>query len=664
VTVAHHCYEAAKSARATIEEQWLRTWRRYRLVRDTPSSWTSDLTIPLAWSAVEATAPRLVANTPTWMARPRTSDAVQISKSIEKWMTWVCEESVTGYRSKLRLGVKNSLIFGTGIMKTFYDYERREISVAIPSSFDYVEDPEGELTISPDWGVSGRILGSNTVVTKDHPNFESVHPLDFYPDPTGTNIDNCEFVIHKAILPLRVIRELVEAGEYEERVLEEIQRNWSNEDGEADSRGQLASEIGIDVAASGGDLAEMLKPVLVWEFWIEPGLRMTILDRTVVANLTDEGRKNPFNHNQKPFAVFCDHEVDGQFWGVSTMAQTESIQNEIDSLRNQRMDAARLALSPTYLVRKGHVNYSQWMVRPGVVIPTDSMMPLQDIVMELPRPDVPMTAYEETSFLMEVFSETTGLTDYARGKDAPTRDTATEVNVKDAGMNARIALQRESLDAAMERVMDQWLSLATQYIDAPKSIPSGTYDDGGFEKFVEVTPQDFLQDFRVSIKPASTQETSEDKKVSALQLVEVMTGNPLIARQLGDVGVRRLAGDLLEAFGVIDAQSYFQGMPMMPMEMLGMQGAPGIGPDGQPLPPVGPDGAPLPPGMGPEGMPPGGPMPPPGPPMPPGAAGPPPGGPLPPGPPMGPPPGIGGIPPGVAPPPLPPEQYPPLPLGV
>jgi hypothetical protein len=638
-TVAQKLYNSSVTARKPHEDRWLAAWRRYRLIRDKPSNWTSDLTIPLGWSAVEATAPRLVAKTPRWICQPRTPAAVDIAKSMEKWAAWICEESVTQYRSKMRLGIKNSLLCGSGILKTYYDYEARNISVRTPNVMDVSLGPDGH-RVDPDWSVSGRVKTEQTIVVKDHPNFACVHPLDFFPDPMGTSIDDCEFVMHRALVPMRVVRDMVDSGEWEERILDDLERHWWSNSQDSDARARLSAELGEDMEVTGG-MAEYIRPVEVWEFWIEPGLRMTILDREVMANESQEGRTNPFNHQQKPFVKFDDHEVDGQFWGVSTMSQTESLQFEIDSLRNQRNDAARMSLSPAFMVRKGHLNYAQWLVRPGVIIPVDSVLPLDDIVMPLPSPPVAMSGYEEVKFLMEVFSETTGLTDYSRGKDAPTRDTATETDAKQEGENARFALQGEALDAALERLMDHHLSNAAQFMDSPRKVPSGQFTPGGegvgagsFENFIEVTPADFVQDFRVSVKPASGQETDDQRRVQSLQLLEVMTGNPDIAQLLGPEGTKRLATNVMESFGIIDADSYFQGQPApppgmegppglppgegappegMPPEMAGMMGGappggpPPPGPGGMGAPPPPPPGAPLP-GMPPE-MPPGMPMP-------------------------------------------------------
>ena len=594
--------EAAKQARYPYEQVWKTSHKQYRAHLDAKKwPWQSKLKTPLSFSVVETIIPRLIANTPRPEVVAKHANAVEAAKTQSKWLQWASSESLTGFRRKVRAGVKSGLIFGSGVWKTEWHYEER-VHYAVEAPVRAIEAEDGLLDAVPDYGSEERVHAARPYVAYDNPTFRPVSVFDLYPSPEALDIQGAEYVIEKSLVPHRVIEQLVEDGVYESRVLDELEQSWSGiSDDDKYAHQMLAEQIGM---AYTDQSQELIRPVMIWEVWAEPGLRATVLNGRILANTSDWGRTNPFSHGQKPYVKWDDYETEDQFWGIGTLEMISSVQREIDNVRNMRMDGAQLALSPMYLLREGEIDLRQAQTRPGGIVPVNTITPLSEIIQEIPRPNVPAVAYEESTFLIQMLNEAVGVTDYARGKDAPTRDTATEVNAKNEGTNARFRLKSENLDTAVQQIWEQWQLLGAQFVTEPTQVPNGR---GEKLPFVDVSPEDFTMDTRIMVQPTSAQESIMEKRVLALDKLQLMGTNEILLQQHGWAGMRKLLLDFYESEGIVNPEEYLQGDEPEPepppeaalppdMMMPGEEGLPAGGPaiadqlpgaalpGGQPLP--------------------------------------------------------------------------------
>jgi hypothetical protein len=352
---------------------------------------------------------------------------------------------------------------------------------------------------------------------------------------------------------------MVANKEYDESVLDELDHNWhdpTTQDAQY-AKYRLSQELGETFSQ---DVMDLIRPVLVQEMWAEPGLRLTILNKSIVASMSDEGRRNPYSHGKKPFVMFADTEDDQGFWGISTVEAISGLQHEINSMRNQRADATNLAMSPMFAVRDSELDIRQLVARPGGLVPVQSQWPLADVIVEIPRGAVPNISWQETDFLGQKLNEVSGLSDYQRGVDPATRDAATEVNAKVTGGQSRGRVRQENCDSGLGDMADQWLHLGAQYWQAERSLPrqATTQDES---VFFNMGPQDFHFGMKIHVKPASVQETDMERRQQATQRMEILLGSEEASEIMGVEGRAELIRNYLEADGVSDVGRYLAGLP-------------------------------------------------------------------------------------------------------
>ena len=242
-----------------------------------------------------------------------------------------------------------------------------------------------------------------------------------------------------------------------------------------------SSEI-IDAALMDLRSVDTAKPdaVLVIEMWAKPGGckylpnggLVTIVDNEIV-QMADNGI--PYNHGQYPFAHTYGIPT-GKFYRRSTIKSLIPIQREYNRLRSQIIHAKNLMAKPQMMYQEGSLDPRKITSRAGLYIP---VRPGFSYPTPVPIQPLPSYVVNEVQQLQADFEDLSGQHQVSRGESGGLT-AATAINYLQERDDAYLTTVFSSIEAAIEKVAKQSLSLFVQYVDTPRLVKI-TGDDGSFD---------------------------------------------------------------------------------------------------------------------------------------------------------------------------------------
>ena len=328
------------------------------------------------------------------------SPAQRAARRMEKLIHDQIEES--NGSSEIRNALLESALLGTGIVKGPFNFNKTL------NRWTYNE--EGERKFNP---LEVRV-----------PRIEFVSCWDFYPDPAATNIDECEYVIHRhkmnrsQLRQLRnmpffdkeAIRECLRLGaNYEEKSFEAQLKDDSTVDEEYSSNfevleywgimdAEYAREVGIDLPDSVDDLDE-----IQINAWICGGKLL----RAVI---------NPFTPYRIPYNAFPYERNPYNFFGIGIAENMDDSQQIMNGHARMAIDNLALAGSLVFDVDESALVGGQNMeIYPGKIFRRQAGVPGQSIY----GLKFPNTAPENMMMFdrfRQLADEQTGIPSYSHGQ--------------------------------------------------------------------------------------------------------------------------------------------------------------------------------------------------------------------------------------------------------
>ena len=331
---------------------------------------------------------------------PEISPAQKAARRMEKLVHDQIEES--NGSAEIRNALLESALLGTGIVKGPFNFNKK--------LHKWDSNEEGEREYNP---LEVRV-----------PRIEFVSCWDFYPDPAATNIDECEFVVHRhkmnrsQLRQLRnmpyfnkdAIRECIQMGpNYEEKDFEsQLKDDYSVDESYAPNfevleywgimDAEYAREVGIDLPDSVDDLDEV--QVNAW-------VSGTKLLRAVI---------NPFTPYRIPYNAFPYERNPYNFFGIGVAENMDDSQQIMNGHARMAIDNLALAGSLVFDVDESALVGGQNMeVYPGKIFRRQAGMPGQSIY----GLKFPNTAPENMMMFdkfRQLADEQTGIPSYSHGQ--------------------------------------------------------------------------------------------------------------------------------------------------------------------------------------------------------------------------------------------------------
>lgn len=354
--------------------QWLRLFHR---IPDTKPPFRSNLFIPLVYPLVSTVLPRMVANNPSFRFEPREESDEEAVEQMSTLIKYQLDRA--DFFKKLKMWVKDCLMFGVGIMKVYW----------------YRNDKEGV----------------------NDTDLQVVDLFDFFPDPKATQVDSGDFMIHRTIVPLSGLRKAVSAdGKKIYKNLDQIKDNSNEENSNklylTNDRAMTIGDIDARLILGTPYRQSLTRQVEILEYWgifgnDDEEYLITIANRNTVIRF----EKNPYD-GLRPFVKMEIDPVNFLFYGTGLIDPLENLQNALNDTRNQRMDNVNLILNKIFLVLKdADVNEQELISRPGGVI----YQSIPGGVSILETPDITQSAYQEEALIKQDAQEAIGVTDIIQG---------------------------------------------------------------------------------------------------------------------------------------------------------------------------------------------------------------------------------------------------------
>jgi len=463
----------------------------------------SNLFIPKTFEIIETVAPRIVQAQRTFKTLPVEGMDVANAEAYSDLLKF--QFQATDMEDVIEEWVKETLIYGTGFIKIT-------------------------------WGKN------------DMPYPESVDIFDIFPDPKARNLEEAKYIIHRVY---RDIEDLESNPNYDKKVVAKLKKAGGSAEDNAE-RTQRLSVAGTTAEDKDRKRFEIL------EYWGKYNGEDYIIAVEKSGELL-RCDKNPYKCGH-PFIVARDQIIPHELYGIGEVEPIESLQNELNDLRNQRMDNVKLSLNNMWEVIAGGVQFEDELIsRPGGVIHTTR----PDALKPLDKNDVTQSGYNEEPIIKSDMERTTGANTAMAGalvspmggtQGGVLNRTATayqgSINQGDKRFNAKVNQIKRGLIKAGRK----FLELDQQFMDKPQVIR--VVGKKG-EQLIPVMPEDIKSNFDLTIE------------VEYLDEFQRLQQDQQIAQSMMNVpgfDLAKFMVDSLEKNGRKGVDRYLQEVPPKPPE--------------------------------------------------------------------------------------------------
>lgn len=480
-------------ANVRLRKLWLELYKNYRIFKsEGKEKWQSKLWIPKTFTVIEQIASRTTAHNPkfslralqasaleyfttnqseideaiaseqiaaedlTKVPKPKPEAEVISSKDIlDAYLTYVFTERKL--KRKIRLWDKGRLTYGTYHIKI-------DPGVITNKRITKSEDEEKEEIIEED--VFENIL----------PDIYTVDVFDFLIHPLEESLDTAYGIIHHA----------------DEKSLNEFDEDtYFNLDklkqyGESGISSEVPEKISKDNHIA-QDAAKKInkKSFSIDEYWGKFSLTgepedekeyiITVANNKDLVRFEENEWIDPAGCYVRPFVAMHDQPVPGEYYAIGEAEPLISLQEEVNHIRNTRVDFNNSTLYPEWIVRKGSgINPFQLVHRPNNIILADNPQDLQPVQ----KPQIPQSSYQEEEIMNRDIQDVSSTTNYAQpGATSAYTDTVSGASMRTQETSTRMRLKIEYLDDAVAELGRKILLIASYEIQDDISIPHKGKED-------------------------------------------------------------------------------------------------------------------------------------------------------------------------------------------
>lgn len=438
-------------------------------------TWKSGIHVPYIKQIIDNILPRMVSSRPKVNVLPREEGDVESAQQNEKLVNYQWErmkmyEIVKGW-------VKLGLMYGVGVVKLGWDF---------------------------------------SVGGKDSPWVEKVSPYDFFISPGATNIDDASYVIFKQE---RDLESLKKNSNYKNLDKLEFALSQDNDQYKEAQRGSLSRST---------PRKDKNKNVVVYEYYgklkigdKEEDYFVVLANNEIILRLEKLEEIYPCG---KPFVAFHDERMPLDFWSIGEIEPLIPMQDELDTLRNQRIDNRNLIINHMWLVNKNAgIEWEDFVSRPGGTIACDDV----SAVKPLPVNDTTSKSVEEEAIIKQDMDRTSGVFPGMMGQLQNPVGGGGNINQTARGFLASIEqagtkmqYKLDNLDDALRELGQKLLKLNAKYIDEEQRVrivgKSGV-------KFEKISVDDIKKEYDLRVEGGSTQPQNKETRLQrSLELMNIV----------------------------------------------------------------------------------------------------------------------------------------------
>lgn len=533
--------------------------------KDWPWQGAANLHVPLTAEMLDALHARMAKAAladPLMLVMPNDAQSVPAAALAERYYDhWT---KTHGVDEVINTAIHLALRDGVGLLKVGWEQRIRKVKVR---KITVLKDETGEPLVDP---VSGEVVKQERVEVEDLVEYDSVRVVpvelkDFYLIPAHAyTIDRfgsgaAKGVAHRIWLRWDEIQRRANAGVYRPEAVERLRDNAALER-EASPDVTLQGRIGLTqpyvVESPEGEPRsdkefEIFEVFMSWDLdgdGYEEECKFTIAYKW---GILLEARVFPYWHQKRPFVAIIPWPRPRRFYGFGIPEVLRSLQAEINAVRNQRVDAVTLSLSPPLQVAKGaslRGDVSQpWgpgarfeVEKPGDIAP-------------IQFPPVNPEAYTEEVNIRQMAERRIGLFDINTPRGTGARRTQAEIGAIQTEGMVRFDHMIKRVRRALVELYEMVHALHIQYM--PESIQFSVGQDSQGAPRVETITREMMATANVSFRVNGDLPITdrEQHRQETYFLFQALMGHPLVQSNL--TRQWHLAKVLLEAWDRRDIES-------------------------------------------------------------------------------------------------------------
>lgn len=396
-----------------------------------------------------------------------------------------------------------------------------------------------------------------------------VDPIDLFnvfPDPRGLSLSRMKYLIIRSYVDYEDLEKKAELGIYKTTDVKQL-------------KDKLASIKDIDEAKK----KRLTSIGVLEEYAVDPDRKIIEIleyydrDEIIVVGAREVLLKRVDNpYGILPFVMCKYTNAPHEIYGIGIPEMIASLQEELNTTRNQRMDNVNLVINRMWKASTiADIDYDNLISYPGNVIKCgdpNGLVPLE-------TPDVTKSAYEEESIIKGDIELATSEYAPARGESTQPRQTATGIIRLQQAANARFDAVIKGIEFGTVRRLAKlfvWMS----YIFLPETR---LVQIVGLEDFVrlrgnrfkKMNPNDMLKCYDFIPMGSSTTAVKELRVQQIMQAYQMFNGDPYMNQEelrkmvLNALDIKNIA-DLLKTESVVQQEM----QAAMTMGSPGEQGAP------------------------------------------------------------------------------------------
>lgn len=509
----------AREYRSHYVEQWFRFYRKYRGKHDPDflkyRHGKFTIFVPLLFSLIENIIPRFVLGTfggyPIINVVPVSEDDIEPAKKAENLI------NTQLHRDKV-------LLKSVGWFKQFSMFGTSPAKVV--------------------WKKDVARLKSKEVVRYMGPSLIPLDAYDLLVDPKATDegISSSGYLVHSIILGEEEMKERVmNAAKYNYKFsgIDIMSETTSLSPSNLDDKFSRERELGISTREGGHR-----RYWLFDEYWT-PSALVTVLNRRHIIRRVENGLLDyPFiNLNRNPLL--------GEFYGIGDIEAVEDLMDEINYIRNLRLDNLDMLINLMWLIERGaDVDTRELIAKAGGAIFTNDIQGIKQIDFK----DMTNPSRLEEGLLKQEMQEASGMMDMLKGMTpSGMNETAAGMAMLIEGASYRIKLGLMLIEHyGIREIGDKYLRL--NYLNMPEDYIVRQVGDGKWLKLKSADEIFGSYDFI----PSGSSEflNKEALRQSVMQLYNLLARDPGTDQE----GLKRLVA---MAFGgrLIETVLFPKGLP-------------------------------------------------------------------------------------------------------
>jgi hypothetical protein len=495
-------YKLSDRWREAHEDRWenyYKLYRSYREKNDFPLK--SNIFVPYTFALVEAVVPKMLGV--IFNTKPIVSVSVReggdrgMAVLLERVLDYLFDEEGLELYFRLQTFFKEAAVYGTSfamIRPKFKDDEAM--------TFDYID-------------------------------LEPIDLFNVYPDQRAISLSQMNHLIIRKFIDLSDLKTKAEQGIYNKSQVDRLEHYMENNLTIDQKKKDRLSSIGI-LEDYGLDPDKKIIEVL--EFYDRDEI-------IVVAGRKVKLKRVPNPYGILPFIQCKYSPVPHELFGIGIPEMIETLQEELNTTRNQRMDNVNLVINRMWKASKiADIDYDNLLSYPGNVIQCGDIAGLEP----LETPDVTQSAYKEEDTIKRDIELATSEYEYSRGAPPTQRETATGIIRLQQAANARFDSVVKGIEFGTVRRMAKVFVWMTYLFMPPQRFAQIV----GLEEFVRLkgksfyqqNPNEILRCYNFQPMGSSTTAVKELRAQQIMQAFEMFNGDPYIEQ----VELRRMVLNSLD----------------------------------------------------------------------------------------------------------------------